>query len=47
MSEGRKFFFCPPGRIRFCPRGRTDKRRGRKRKREKHLIIENRGRAPN
>jgi hypothetical protein len=24
----------------------TDKRRGRKRKREKHLIIENRGKAP-
>ena len=26
--------------------GRTDKRGGRKRKREKHLIIENRGKAP-
>ena len=38
-------FFCPPGRIQFCPWGRTDKRRGRKpyytqRKREKHLMID-------
>ena len=28
------------------PWGRTDKREGRKRKREKHLMIKNRGRAP-
>ena len=24
------FFFCPPGRIQFCPCGRTDKRGGGK-----------------
>ena len=37
VPEGREkflcppcFYFCPPGRIRFCPWGRTDKRGGRK-----------------
>jgi hypothetical protein len=41
--------FCLFDRIRFCPWGRTGKRGwgGRKRKREKHLIIEDRGRETN
>ena len=51
MPEEREIFFCPPHpvRIRFCPWGRTGKKEGegQKRKRNKHLIIQNRGRAPN
>ena len=39
--------FLSPGRIRFCPRGRIDKRERRQKGKEGEIIIENRGREPN
>ena len=47
--EGRKFFFCPHKKksAPLPPPAEQARGGGKKRKREKHLIIENRGREPN
>ena len=44
--EGHNFFLPPPA-YKILPLGQNRQEGGRKRKREKHLIIENRGREPN